>query len=105
MNEENKLNSVPLFSIHLKVDENMSVNEELLFLPSPFFSEIAHKTPADFLAGILACPSQYIIDTKPDNEQLQFIKDLSKHFKKYISEGMMETNTYTIDQLDRDDID
>lgn len=105
MNEEPIINSVPLFSIHLKVDEEMNVKEELLFLPSPFFSEIAKKTPADFLATVLACASQYIIDAKPDNEQLDYIKDLAKYFRKSIKDGMIETNTYKLDQLRENDLD
>jgi hypothetical protein len=105
MNEEPTLNSVPLFAVHLKVDEDMNVKEELLFLPSQFFSEIAKKTPADFLAGVLACPSQYVIDSKPDNEQLDYIKDLAKYFRKSIKDGMLATNTYNLDQLRENDLE
>jgi hypothetical protein len=93
---DDKLHSVPLFSVHLKVDEEMNVKEEMLFFPSPFFQEIAKKIPAEYLASILACPAQYIIDKIPDNEQLDYIKELAKEFRKTVKTGMMETNTYDI---------
>lgn len=103
MDKENTLNSVPLYSVHLKIDDEMNVMEELLFMPSPFLGEIRGKMPADFLASTLACAAQYVIDSKPDNEQLQYIKDLAKEFRKFIKMGMVEVNTYKLEQLGEDD--
>ena len=103
MDNENKLNSIPLYSVHLKVDDEMNVLEELLFMPSPFLGDIREKMPADFLASTLACPAQYVIDAKPDSKQLQYIKDLAKDFRKFIKTGMMEVNTYKLEQLRDED--
>ena len=103
MDNQNTLNSVPLYSVHLKVDDEMNVMEELLFMPSAFLGEIRAKMPSDFLASTLACPAQYVIDSKPDSDQLQYIKELAKDFRKFIKMGMLETNTYKLEQLNDND--